>query len=275
MRTVFEILPTDFDAEICTLYCELSNEGFSFCVRDDEKNTFIAIAIYHYDKTKPSVGFPIALQIIFHQKEILSKTFQKVYVTYSYPESVLVPAKLYDKVQVKSLLNMMCGDLCGDEIVFTEEINGGSLYNCYRVPRGSFDVLKEHFPNAVAIHQYSLLMKEATGESRMSVIFNAQKIVVTVTKGEVFQLVNSYDYETPQDVCYTLLNICEQLQAQDVALQLAGLVEEKSALYTEIFKYFKNVSFAPLPPAYSFSEDILKYPQHYFTYLFAISKCEL
>lgn len=275
MRTVFEILSSDFEEEKCTLLCEVSNEGFSFCIREDETNSFLGLAIYHYDKSKPTVGFPIALQIIFHQKEILSKKYKKVCMVYSFPESVLVPFSIYKREKCDNLLNMMCGDLNANEMIFTDVISSQSMYNCYRIPQATCEMVQNQFPQAICIHQYSLLLKnQPVEDNQLSVIFNSQKIIVLLIKDNKFQLINSFDYETPQDVSYILLNICSQFGISEIPLQLNGLIEEKSSLYNEIFKYFKKIEFAPLPANSHFSEEILKYPPHYFSYIFAISPCE-
>lgn len=274
MRTVFEILPSSFEEEKCTLICEVGNEGFSFSIREEETKSFLGVAVYHYDKSKPSVGFPIALQIIFHQKEILSKKFRKVCVVYSYPESVLVPFSIYKKDKSGSLLNMMCGDLNENDMVFTDKLTDHSMYNCYRIPHSAYDVLKEQFPDAESIHQYSLLLKnKPVDRDQLSVIFNSQKLIVSLIKDNKFQLINSFHYETPEDVSYILLNICSKFEIKEIPLLLNGLIEEKSSLYDEIFKYFQYIEFAPLPADSQFSEEILKYPAHYFSYIFAISSC--
>lgn len=274
MRTVFEILPSSFEEENCTLLCEVSNEGFSFCIKEEETNSFLGLGIYHYHKSKPSVGFPIALQIIFHEKEILSKKFKKVCIVYSYPESVFVPFSMYKKEKSSQLLNMMCGDLNESEMIFTDVISSDSMYNCYRIPDAAFEVIQNQFAHAASIHQYSLLLKnKSTEKDQLSVIFNAQKIIVTLIANHKYQLINSYDYETPEDVSYTLLNICRQFNISEISLQINGLIEEKSALYQEMFKYFKNIEFATLPEGSHFSEEMLKYPPHYFSYIFAMSEC--
>jgi hypothetical protein len=275
MRTVFEILPSELEEEKCSLFCEVSDEGFAFCIREEETNSFLGVAIYHYDKSKPSVGFPIDLQIIFHQKEILSKKFKKVCVVFSHSESVLVPFSIYKREKSGTVLNMMCGDLNSNEMIFTDVISNQSMYNCYRVRQATYEVIQNQFSSLESMHQYSLLLKNpADQDNQLAVIFNSNKIIVRLIKDNKYQLIHSYDYETPEDVSYILLNICRQFDIREIQLQLNGLIEEKSSLYNEIFKYFNKIEFAPLPEGSNFSEEILKYPPHYFSYIFQMSQCE-
>ncbi|HXR83064.1 MAG TPA: DUF3822 family protein [Hanamia sp.] len=275
MRTVFEILPSSFNPEKCSLFCEVNNHGFSYGIKDEELNSFLGLGIFHYDKSKPSVGFPIELQIIFHQKEIFSKKFRKTCIVYSFPESVLIPFSLYDSDRNQTVMNMMFGDLHSNETILTDVIPDQSLYNCYRIPSATYEVLQTQFPEASNTHQYSLLLKEPFSRNdELAVIFYSQKIVVRLIKDGKQQLINSYHYQKPQDVSYTLLNICKQFHLENIHLEISGLLEETSALYKEIYKYFTDIEFTSLSSEMNYSEDIAKFPAHYFSYIFAIDSCE-
>ncbi|MGN6532538.1 MAG: DUF3822 family protein [Ginsengibacter sp.] len=275
MRTLFEILPSSFDPENCSLLCEVSNEGFSFFIKNEESNSFVGFGVYHYDKKKPAIGFPIALQIIFHQKEILSKKFKNIGLVYSFPESVLVPFSLYEREKNQVLMNMMFGDLNQEDVLLTDVISERSMYNCYRIPGSLAEVIQNQFPNAVSTHQYSLLLKTtAEGSDQLTLIFYTQKVVVCFKTGEAYQLVNSFCYEAPEDVSYNLLNVCQQLKIEDPPVVVHGLIEENSPLFKEIYKYFSQISFAPLPVENFYTDEISKFPSHYFSHIFAIDSCE-
>ncbi len=275
MRTTFEILPASFDASTCTLFCEVSNEGFSFCIKDETNNSFIGLAIYNYDKTKPLVGLPIDLQIVFHQKkEILSQGFNKVIVVYSLPQSVLIPFSIYSSDRNATVMNLMHGDFHANEIILTDLITEQSVYNCYRIPTALYEVLQEHYPNASTTHQYTLLLKRPIEEKdKLSVIFYGQKLIVSLIKDGKHHLVNTYRYSTPEDASYVLRNLCHQLETENISLEINGLIEEDSSLYKEIYKYFADIEFSKLPTYLNFSDEIKQYPPHYFSYIFALDSC--
>ncbi|MEO8961285.1 MAG: DUF3822 family protein [Ginsengibacter sp.] len=275
MRTVFEILPDSFDEKDCTLLCELNNEGFSCCIKDEVENKFLGLAIYLYDKTKPPVGFPIALQIIFHQKKYLSLNFKRIKVIYSLPQSVLVPFEMYNRENNSLLMNLMHGDLHQNETLLSDVISEQSMYNCYRVPTSIYEILQQQFPQAEIFHQYSLLVKEPimSGDN-LSIIFYNRKIIVCLTAQGKYQLVNSFSYSAPEDVGYILLNLCNQFNIQNVNLEISGLVEENSPLYRELYKFFTDIRLKNYPETTRVSDEIAKYPSHYFSYLFAIESCE-
>ena len=274
MRTAFEILPASFDAEKSILLCEVGNEGFSFCIKEEETNSYLGLGIYHFDKNKPVAGFPIALQIIFHQKEIFSRVFKKVCVVYSFPESVFIPFSLYNEEKQSTVMNMMFGDLNGNEEVFADLIPTESMYNCYRIPRALHEVMQSQFIVASSVHQYSLFLKKAADKTdHLSVIFYTQKVIICLVKDGKYQLVNSYDYQIPEDVCYILLNISNQFNLENIPLKISGLIEEKSALYKEIYKYFNHIELETFREGYHYSDEISKFPPHYFSYIFATDSC--
>lgn len=275
MTRVFEILPSSFEPENCSLICEVSNEGFSYCIKDEEKKYFLGVGIFHFDSTKLAVGFPIALQVLFHQNEILSRNFKKVCIVYSFPQSTLVPFSLYNREKNQVLMNMMFGDVDDNDVVLTDVIPGQSMYNCYRLAAATLEMVKNQFPQSSNTHQYSLILKKPVEKiDRLSVIFYTQKVVVHVVKDGRHQLLNSYNFTTAKDISYNLLNICKQLNLQNIKIFLYGLIEENSALFKEIYNYFDDVIFAGFREGHSYSEEIKQFPSHYFSHIFDIDSCE-
>lgn len=275
MRPVFEILPSGYNPENCSLICEVSNEGFSYCIKDEEANSFLGLGVYHFDQKKPAVGFPIALQVLFHQQEIFSKKFRKVCVAYSFPQSALIPFSIYSREKNQIVMNMMFGDVDANDMILTDVIADQSMYNCYRLPSATLEMIKTQFPNASITHQYSLIFKKPVDENdRMYVIFYSQKIVVDLVKEGKHVLVNTFNYTAAPDVSYILLNICQQLKIKDVHLVVSGLIEEKSALYKEIYKYFSDIELSKFSERYHYAEAITAFPSHYFSNIFDIDLCE-
>mgnify|MGYP001544273745 FL=1 len=171
-------------------------------------------------------------------------------------------------------MNMMYGDLHVNETILTDLADVQSVYNCYRIPSALYEVVQNQYPNAVSTHQYSLLLKKTIeGKNKLSVIFYAKKLIVMLVKNGQLQLIQSFNYHTPEDVSYTLLNICRQFQISSIKLEISGLLEENSALYKEIYKFFTEIEFTELPGDINYSEEIKQYPSHYFSYIFALNSC--
>lgn len=107
----------------------------------------------------------------------------------------------------------------------------------------------------------------------MYVIFYSYKMIVSLFVEGKCLLINSYDYQYAEDVSYYLLSIREENNIDNIALEVSGFIEKNSTLYNELYKYFKDISFARLSPLCEYSEDILHYPSHYFCHLFDLDPC--
>ena len=98
--------------------------------------------------------------------------------------------------------------------------------------------------------------------------------MVSLIKDGKHQLINSFNYRTAEDVTYTLLNICQQFEVENIDLEISGLLEKNSALYKEIYKYFQTIDLIFLPENKNYNEEITQHPSHYFSHIFALDSCE-
>lgn len=274
MKTFFEVIPETLQEEDCALCCEISSEGVSFTIKNLQEQKFVGVAVYNFDKNRPQEGFHIALQVLFNTKSFLSKPYQKVTVVYSLPESALIPLPLYDSESVSDALDLLFGTVQSDAVVLTDLITEQGYYNCFRVPDTIHDIVEKQFPVHTSFHQYSgLAGSHSSGENKLFIIFYSQKLVVSLFADGKCRLVNSFNYQFAEDVSFYLLTIREQHQVPDIPLEVSGFIEKDSTLYIELYKYFKDISFSPLPGFCEYSDEILHYPSHYFSHLFESDPC--
>jgi hypothetical protein len=274
MRAIFEILPGDIDTHKCILVCEVSAEGFSYAIKNDEENTYVAVAVFHFDKKREEDNVQ-ALNQELQSRPVLSAYFKKVFIIYSCAESVMIPFALYSSQENANVLNLIHGDLQSNNSILADMIAGKGIYNVYRMPGSIVNVIRSKFPEAGNIHQHSVLLNQAPAEGeKLLIIFYPKKFVMVLTKNGSTKFINTFFYETAEDVSYTLLNTCKQFDAGNLPVEISGLIEENSALYKEIHKYFATVTFAPLPSGCEYSEEIIKHPSHYFSHIFAVDSCE-
>jgi len=276
LKTVLEILPVEIDAYRSILVCEISNEGFSYAIKNDDTNTYVGVSVSHFNKnTGADDDYSINLQNGLGLQSLLSGNFKKVYIINSFGESVLIPFYLYDSQENKNALNLIHGDLQDNASILTDVIAQHEIYNSYRVSTPLLSVIKSKFPGAINRHQYTVLLKQVPAEEdKMLVIFYSKKIVVMLNKNKSTQFINTFAYTTAEEVLYILLNTCKQFEAENIPLEISGMIENNSALSKEIFKYFASVSFKKLPAGCNYSEEITKHPSHYFSHIFAADSCE-
>lgn len=275
MKGLFEILPVSIDAANCILVCEISNESFSYAIKNEEQKIYVALAVFQFEKGTEKNEYGDILKEAIQAQPLLSGNFKKVYVVYSFAESVLIPFALYSSLENENVINLVHGDIQNNTSMLTDLITESGVYNVYRVSAPFFNVFKSFFSDATNLHQYTALLKQPrVKDDKLSLIFYPQRIVLKLDKKGRTELINSFCYNTAEDVSYILLNTCKQFNVENIPVEVSGLIEKDSALYKEIYKYFEKIDFALLPADTNYAEEITQQPSHYFSHIFAIDSCE-
>ena len=269
MKPVFEILPEAIFFQQTNLICEVSPNSFSYVFENDVYKKFHGLSVYHFKKEKNIHE----LKEIFNEQALLKKKYKNLFISYSFPESVLLPDELYKPGEKEVLLNMLFGDLHSNTIL-TDVIAEKKMRNVYRIPLEIHHTIIEQFPLANFSHQYSLLVKEMINDKNvLNVIIYQDTFVAALIKNDELQIIQTYFYQSATDIVYHLLNICKQFSAEEMPLRFAGMISNDSELYNEIHHYFSNISFGQLPKEYEYAERIKTFPPYYFSHLFSPALC--
>jgi hypothetical protein len=150
-------------------------------------------------------------------------------------------------------------------------------------------LLQQSFSAGKYWHIYTLWLtsieRRLAESQNIHLVFAADKVLVAIYKNQQLQLVRSFAYITPEDVVYHLLHCCEELSlSQDECLlHISGYIDEDSALFNEIRKYFLRLEFdkvenVQLQDEPGVSQEIgfekpYEYPSHYFSYLQKLALC--
>ena len=264
------------DWQNCQLVLEISQHIFSYVVMNEEKE---AICIRVYETDVPNYRELAAeLEEIIFEDEILKEKAVPAIVMYNFPECQLVPSNYFQSNAAADLIALLYGDL-NHGIILNEKIKEFDKYNVFRVPIEVHHLFQRVFVNGKYWHYYSVWLQcmqqapEAASEY-ISVLFYPNRILVACLKNNRPQLLQSFLYEVVEDVAYYLLNICDQLNFSPVTtlVKLSGMIDESSALYSEIHKYFGQTSLDVSPilsPATGFDE----FPPHFFSPLLKLAAC--
>lgn len=275
MKALFEILPAKIDTNNCTLFCEISYECFSFAIKNEEQNKFVGVAVFELEKAADEKEYANVLEELINKQPLLADSFKKVYIIYSFKECVLIPFNLYSSLENENVLKLVHGDIQSNSFVLTDLITENGVYNTYRVGAPIVSMLQKKFPDAENIHRYSVSLKQPQPEGdKLKVIFYPQRIIVKLSKNGKTEFINSFNYRTKEEASYILLNTSTQYEANNIPVEVSGLIEKNSALYKEIYKYFETVSFDSLPAGLEYAEEIMQQPSHYFSHIFSAVSCE-
>lgn len=203
-------------------------------------------------------------------------------VVYNYTESALLPAQVYSSKLEGSFTRVIFGDAERGNLR-TDSIPGMEIEHIYRVARNVNFYLEQRFPQAEHRHSYSLMIPvykakaEAESEADMiKVEFYSDRFILLIFKNKDLQVINTYLYQTPEDVVYYMLGLCRKLDVDPAAALtlIAGLIDVQSPLFTELNKYFARVVLESMPLAIQQQGLVNEYPDHYFANLMNLALCE-
>ena len=126
------------------------------------------------------------------------------------------------------------------------------------------------------MHSTSLQLKKADlNLDTIHCIVYPNSIKVLFYREDKIQLVQYFSYNIALDVVYHLLNVCAQhsVEADSITILLSGMIDEKSNLYNEIYKYFLMINLNQLPANVSLSDEVMQYPHHFFSHLISLASC--
>jgi len=282
LKPVFNIShshPGVEDLTQCRLLMEVSANSFSYVLLNLRGMRPIAIKYFQWNQFKTELLQDV-LQEIIDQDELLAINPDETFLVYNFPESNLVPEKLFSIDANKQLTELVYGNL-DKNLILSEKIPWWEFHNVYRIPTDAHRLLQKKFSAGRYWHFYSLQLKchkmfNAREEPQyLKVFFYPDKIVVMIFKSGKLQLVQSFLYHDVKDVVYHLLNCCHQLNmSQDeIILELSGLIERDSTLYDELQKYFLHISFEEIEDSIKMTDELKEFPRHYFSSLLKMALC--
>jgi Protein of unknown function (DUF3822) len=264
---------TDFSAK--HLLAEAGPQGLSLVCADTATNTITDCVVYHFAAGMDAGALREQMTEIFLAEPLLGQRYKKTDLVYTFAEAILTPHEVYNPVNNAALLDNVFGD-AAETVVKTDFMYRHHLHNVYRVPAALNAAVNAALPAAGCTHQYSLLVDALGGAGDcLHVVFYTHSLTVLLRCGAKLQAVRSFGYDTPETAAWHLLNVCScfGLSAGNVPLLLHGMIDGKSALYAELYKYFLQVEFAGLPQGFKYSIDIAAVPHHFFSHLFAMMLC--
>ena len=274
----FDIVSGQLSAEErlnCQLLIEISDRHLSYILYDTANQKLFCVRHYHFDNLI-NITAVQHLENVINADSDLQQEVKEVAIVYNFNESNLIPASLFQIGMNKPVTDVLFGSV-KKGLIISEKIKPLELYNVYRIPRDIHTMLQQRFSAGKYWHLYTLLLTSNGIEDKSvcKVIFYADRIVVSLYAEEKLQLLQTWLYETPEDVAYYLLSICREynLDQDKIRVSVAGLIDEQSAMYTELLKYFQFI-IPDMIPSEQLAGDLTgSFPLHYFSPLVKMASC--
>jgi Protein of unknown function (DUF3822) len=259
------------------LLVQAGKQGISFIQLDIGSNTFTSVKVYHFSKRLSDSGIAEEMNTILCTKDLMQQHFKKIFVTWCFDENILVPNEYFDSDNAGKMLELVYGDAMLTAVQ-TELVPAYNLHTIYKIPVVVKNVFNTWFPFSIQTHQSSLLINiENQNKDLVYCNFYYNYLTIVLRKNGQLQAIQNFEFNTPEDAIYHLLNICQSFEtdATQTILTVSGMVDADSNLYNELHKYFLQINFADLPDNFKYTEEIKNYPVHYFSHLFATAICVL
>jgi hypothetical protein len=252
----------------------LGEKHFSYAVTGPSGNRLLTLG--YYAGSHPGTDF---LSALFSKESVLNQTFSTVKVAFQFSQSVLVPAHLYNPADASVLLTGMTGTTAGKEI-FSDAVDEWQVQNVYAVPKQVYWWLNSRFQGFQHKHHHTAILQSGIKAGSNGIIFidcRPDEFSAVVLKENTVLLAQTYSYATPEDVLYKLLKISSHfaLPQEGVQILLSGMIEERSALFKEMYQYFLHIEFSK---SVDWEKEISgehACPSHYFASLNELATCAL
>lgn len=248
--------------------------GLSLTVLDAD-HCFKAVVIYNFTSGQEVHDLAKQLQGICKTDYLLQQSYKKTHIFWEFKESILVPATHMPSASQQEMLNLVYGNAAATE-THSDFLYKHNMHQVYRLPQPVAGVFSQCLPAATRTHVYAALLNTALpAGDHLFTVFYGNTILVMLAKEKQLQIIQQFNYSNPDDCVYHLLNVCKgfDVTAHSVTLHISGLIDEASALYAAIYKYFLHIHFDTLPKGYDCCAEIKAHPVHFFSHLFQLASC--
>jgi hypothetical protein len=258
----------------CRLIIDAGNNHFCFVVQIIDTKEFVGLEYYQFKEHHQE-----GISQLLTNHTLLQMNYAIVNIFYHGAGGLLIPDVFFSSDHAGEWLEKVNGDLHGGFPMLDDvpEIKARYVYGSIE---GIHEMLAEKFPNASFSHFNTGWIKKKFRKTQMPTVMELalypSHMVVALWKDEQLQLIQHYEYDTPEDVAWWLLNLNNQweLNQETLPILISGLVETQSPMYAEVKKYFMQVELDTRPVEFQYDFAFDNYPQHFFSPIFFLALCE-
>ncbi|WP_196894532.1 DUF3822 family protein [Aureivirga marina] len=243
---------TDFkNLENSRLSIQLSLDGFSFCIYDENLEEYTALINFEFESkaATPQIHLEYVMKT-FRENVLLQKTYKSIHVAHSNNMATFVPKAFFNEKYLKNYLKHTVKVFDNDFIVY-DEIPQSDIVSVYIPFVNINNFLFEQFGAFEYTHSSSILVKNLINTykntKKQHVFINVidHTFEMVILDNGVFKMYNSFQFKTKEDFIYYILFTAEQLSLnpEEFELVFLGVIDEKSELYKISYQYIRNISF--------------------------------
>ena len=263
------------------LSIQISLDGFYYTILDVPKGKYVLLTGHHFFLKRPRLLLKHVREVI-DADEVFGHEFKSIEILYATRKFTLVPQAFYSRSSVDKYLWFNNVQEKGYVVAKNVFPTAGCLC-IFDIPQNLNEYLSVKFPGSTIRHNLfpfveSVLIKNRSFAETCQVHLNFfretfEMVVVNNTK---LIFCNIFNYKTERDILFHVLYTFDQLKLSpgSAELILHGQIPQVSPVYPLFKKYVKLTSFARLDTTYQYSYTFNQLPEHYFTSILSVYKCE-
>ena len=257
------------DLNNCVLFFEAGRRHIACLCKDAESNTVKAFELFQFDTIADEEYEKILDEVRLFSK-LMMPDYKTVHIILEEKEALCVPAEFYNDESAEGLLNIMFGE-AKEKDIYTQRLGDKIILS--RAIGAKIIAITKYFPGADQVHKFYAMLKEYTANKNLTaanevcVVFYPDHILLMAWKENNLQIIRSADYQTPEDVLYMILNVCEQygMPVHDTKVNISGMVDKQSNLYRTLYQYLRGLEIHEPDESNFSAEGFKEYPLHFFT----------
>ena len=214
-----------------------------------------------------------AVKEYFNNHHLVSKSKEGTALLSLTGRQTIIPLSLSDPkhIAIFAQLQFPCGK---EDLLLTDKDQSSNTAVIYSPEQPVYTGLKRLFPTLPSSHLFHLILKQpATEEPILTIHILPSRCLITFQHQEKWQLLQSYHYQSGEDILFLLLKTMDQLGTQpaDTIVSINGLVDSNSSLAKLIEQYIPVLQWgAELHFSYPASEG---FDRHTFSLIDSVLTC--
>ncbi len=278
------LIDKSFDSTQTLLYhlsIQISLDGFYFTILDIPKGKYVVLNGHHFFLKRSRLLLKHVREVI-ESEDIFQHEFKSIEILYASRKFTLVPQAFYGR----GLMDKYLWFNNTQEKGYVVEKNLFPKAECwcvFDIPLNLSEYLSAKFPKSNIKHNLFPLVEGVLKRNRaysereqVHLNFFRDSFEMAIVNGSKLTLCNIFNYKTDRDVLYHVLFTFDQLKLSPESTELIihGQMPQVSPVYHLFKKYVKLTAFARLDTTYQYSYTFSQLPEHYYSTLLSVYKCE-